>query len=311
MSHLIERAAERIELLGLTGAVKGGRARTRLAPEGRAEPALQEPDLRQSQDSQRHHSANSTDVSRGEIAQPNHVKLDLGALAAAGMGHTPGSRLTDEFRIIKRPLLRNVMGRGGTSIANGNLIMVTSALPGEGKSFTAVNLALSISAEINYKVMLVDADVVRPSILQRLGIPLKLGLLDVLQDESIDLSKVLLRTNIEKLSILPAGTPCAAATELLASDAMAALLDEMANRYSDRILVFDSPPLLLTTESHVLASHMGQIVVVVNTGHTLQKDVSQALATIEDCPVKMIVLNKVRTTSPVGYGYGYALQDDR
>jgi exopolysaccharide/PEP-CTERM locus tyrosine autokinase len=184
--------------------------------------------------------------------------------------------------------------------------MVTSAMPGEGKTFTAINLAMSIAAELDNTVMLVDADVARPSILRTLGLPQGPGLLDVLEHQ-VDLSSVLLRTNIEKLTVLPSGTPHPRATELLASVAMRDLLDDMATRYADRIIIFDSPPLLLTTESRVLATHMGQIVVVVQAGRTLQNEVQHALATIESCPVKMTVLNKVQgeTTGRYGYGYGY------
>lgn len=315
MNSLIEQAARRLELLRQAGVETVRDTRPLVRAKGRVAtdaPTLAEADLPWNPRQQRPLPPNPTEeAARGGLTgrHSHYVELDLRALAAAGLGHVPGSRLTDELRVIKRPLLRNFMGKGAAPVPNGNLIMVTSALPGEGKSFTAINLALSIAAEINHTVMLVDADVVRPSILQMLGLQPRAGLLDVLQDESVELSDVLLRTNVEKLAILPGGTPCARATELLASDAMTALLDEMANRYPDRILVFDSPPLLLTTESHVLASHMGQIAMVVNVEHTLQRDLRQALVAIESCPVKMMVLNRVRTTSPVGYGYGYGQQD--
>jgi Mrp family chromosome partitioning ATPase len=116
---------------------------------------------------------------------------------------------------------------------------------------------------------------------------------------------MLLKTNIDKLTILPSGTPHARATEMLASDAMTRLLADMGKRYSDRIIVFDSPPLLLTTESRVLATHMGQIVMVIQAEKTLRSDVQDALATIEACPVKMVVLNQVRSAMTGGYGYGY------
>jgi Mrp family chromosome partitioning ATPase len=138
-----------------------------------------------------------------------------------------------------------------------------------------------------------------------LGLPASPGLLDMLLDESKDLSGMLLKTNIDKLSILPSGIPHSRATELLASDAMTRLLADMASRYSDRIIIFDSPPLLLTTESRVLASHMGQIVMVVQAGKTLQADVQHALTTIESCPVKLMVLNQAQTIAKGGYGYGY------
>lgn len=235
------------------------------------------------------------------------INLDLEAISASGLlvPNAVRSQLADEFRVIKRPLIANAMGRGAAPIPNGNLIMVTSALPGEGKSFTAINLAISIAMELDNTVMLVDADVARPSVLNMLGLPPSNGLLDVLQDNSLDISGVLLRTNIEKLSILPSGTAHSRATELLASDAMIRLLDDMASRYSDRIIVFDSPPLLLTTESRVLATHMGQVVIVVNAENTVQSAVKQAISTIEDCPVKMMILNQIRTAKTEGYGFGY------
>ena len=217
--------------------------------------------------------------------------------------------MADQYRVIKRPLIANAVGKGAARVNHGNLIMMTSAMPGEGKSFTAINLAMSIATELDNTVMLVDADVARPSVLRVLGLEAGPGLLDLVMDETKDLSSMLLRTNIEKLTILPSGTPHSRATELLASDAMIRLLDDMAKRYSDRIIVFDSPPLLLTTEARVLASHMGQIVVVVRAGQTLQADVRQALATIEACPVKLMLLNQVtslfKERSGYGYGYGY------
>jgi protein-tyrosine kinase len=157
--------------------------------------------------------------------------------------------------------------------------------------------------------MLVDADVARPSVLQVLGLPEGPGLLDLVLNGSTDLSSVLLRTNIDKLTILPSGTPHARATELLASDAMVHLLDDMSQRYADRIIIFDSPPLLLTTEARVLATHMGQIVIVVRAGTTLQSEVKQALSTVDACPVKLLLLNQVTSLfkgrGAYGYGYGY------
>jgi Mrp family chromosome partitioning ATPase len=150
------------------------------------------------------------------------VEIDLDALAQAGIvsPHALRSAIADQYRVIKRPLLDNAVGKGATPIANGNLIMVTSALPGEGKSFTAINLAMSIAMELDYTVMLVDADVARPSVLNRLKLEPSPGLLDLVVSGSFDLSSVLLKTNIEKLTILPSGTVHPRATELLASDAM-------------------------------------------------------------------------------------------
>ena len=237
------------------------------------------------------------------------VELDLAQLAAKGIvtPDSPRSQLADEFRVIKRPLLSNAQGKGAAPVQNGNLIMVTSSVPGEGKTFSAINLAMSIAMELDNTVLLIDADVSRPSVLNVLGLPAAKGLMDVLLDDDLDLSDVMLKTNIEKFTIVPVGSAARRATELLASEAMNRLLAEMATRYSDRIIIFDSPPLLVTTEAPVLATHMGQIVMVVEAGATAQGVVKQALVSIEDCPVVMMMLNKVSSPGAGGYYdyYGY------
>ena len=267
----------------------------------------------------------SVERSRVEIHAPEAepvsraVYIDLERLAHMGFV-TPDQQRTsisEEYRVIKRPLLRNASSIRGTSrVTQGNLIMVTSALPGEGKSFTALNLAMSMAMELDHSVLLVDADVSKPSILKQMGLPPERGLMDVLVDGTLDLPDVILRTNIEKLRVLPAGTATQRATELLASEGMNRLLDEMASRYPDRIIVFDSPPLLVTTESRVLATHMGQIVVVVEAERTTHAALKQALATIEACPIKMMLLNKSSVQGPggyygYGYGYGHEPEDDK
>jgi protein-tyrosine kinase len=242
-------------------------------------------------------------------AKSRFVELNFDALASAGIVSplAPRTQIADQYRVIKRPLIENAMGKGASIIANGNLIMVTSAVAGEGKSFTAINLAMSMATELDTTVMLVDADVARPSVMRVLGLPDGPGLLDLILNDATDVSDVLLRTNIDKLTILPSGTPHERATELLASDAMVRLVEDMSQRYADRIIVFDSPPLLLTTEARVLATHMGQIVVVVRSGSTLQSEVKHALSTIEACPVKLMLLNQVNSLfkGRGAYGYGY------
>ncbi|MFI5445942.1 XrtA-associated tyrosine autokinase [Polaromonas sp. UC242_47] len=284
MSSLIEQAAQRMEQLRQAGADMPTAPPLASVVDAVKKPAIE---------------SQPPPISR-------HVQIDLDALSAVGIVSptSPRSQVADQFRVIKRPLISNAMGKGASVIVNGNLIMVTSALPGEGKSFTAINLAMSIATELDNTVLLVDADVARPSVMRKLGLPDGPGLLDLVLDESKDMSSMLLKTNIDKLSILPSGTPHARATELLASDAMIRLLDEMARRYTDRIVVFDSPPLLLTTEARVLATHMGQVVVVVQAERTLQSEVRHALATIEACPVKLMLLNQARAVSKGVYGYG-------
>jgi len=234
------------------------------------------------------------------------VHIDLARLA--GMGYltpdTPRERIADELRVIKRPLLSNVHAQGAGAPERPQLIMVTSSLPGEGKTFVSVNLAISLAMELDTTVLLVDADVSRPSVFKRLGLPPAAGLLDLLTDPSLGMSDVMLRTNIDKLTLLPAGKPNGRATEILASDSMNRLLDELATRYSDRIVIFDAPPLLPSTESRVLATHMGQVVVVVEAEQTPERVVAQALATVESCPTVLPLLNKI-SRSEVGTYYGY------
>jgi exopolysaccharide/PEP-CTERM locus tyrosine autokinase len=184
-------------------------------------------------------------------------------------------------------------------------------LPGEGKSFCTVNLAISIAMETNRTVLLVDADVAKPSITSVLGVRSKdeRGLMDVLLDKRIDLADVLCKTDIANLTILPAGTQHTRSTEMLAGDRMGALLAEMAERYNDRIILFDSPPLLVASEASVLAGRMGQILLVVEAGRTTERVLKDALARVESCNVVGLLLNKGTASAAgydvYGYGYGY------
>lgn len=239
------------------------------------------------------------------VSRSKSVTIDLQRLREGGMIAPDGDKtpLAEEFRVIKRPLLKNAFG-SGASIRNGNLIMVTSAFPREGKSFCAINLAMSIAMERDRTVLLVDADVARPSIPQKFGIAPDVGLMDVLLDSHVSLSDAIVRTNVNKLALLPAGRPHRQATELLASEAMFNLLAELSERYSDRIVIFDSPPLLVTTEARTLAANMGQIVMVVESDNTTHEALREALSTIESCEVVGMVLNKGRRSNP-GDSYGY------
>jgi len=145
-------------------------------------------------------------------------------------------------------------------------------------------------------------------VLATLGLPNQPGLMDVLLNEKQDMAEVLLRTNVPQLTILPAGRTNARATELLASHSMNALVQEIAHRYPDRIIIFDSPPLLLTSEAHVLATHMGQIVVVVEAEKTTQHALKESLRQLEGCPNINLVYNKSRRMHGVesyDYHYGY------
>ena len=238
------------------------------------------------------------------------VTLDLEKLRDAGLVDPKSSksnRTTEEFRRIKRPLLMHVRGEGATVVDNANLIMVTSALPGEGKTFTSINLAMSIAMEMDKTVLLIDADVAKPDVTGRLGVEAERGLIDVLQDESLTLPEVLLRTDIPTLTLLPSGSRHVHSTELLASERMRQLMLELANRYSDRIIIIDSPPLLLTNEARVLAGLVGQVVLVTEESKTPQNAVKEAVDMLEDNEIVGIVMNKgAQRRGGEGYGgYGY------
>ena len=235
------------------------------------------------------------------------VELDLARMREMGMVTAAGGRtsLLEDFRIIKRPLLQRAFAERRPGDKPGNLIMLTSSLPGEGKTYSAINLAMSIAMELDHTVLLVDADVARPSVLRTLGLPAQRGLMDLLVDDKLDMGEVMLRTNVDTLSILPAGTSTPRATELLASSTMSNLVNEIANRYPDRIVIFDSPPLLLTSESHVLASHMGQIVVVVEAQTTTQHAVKEALSQLGGLNNVNLIYNKTRDLPGIEETYDY------
>lgn len=234
------------------------------------------------------------------------IEIDLDRLHDKGIvtpNHTK-SLVAEQFRLIKRPLLSNAFNEN-SGIKHGNLIMVTSSLAGEGKSFCSINLAMSIAMEMDHRVLLVDADVARPSIPRTLDFnPEVPGLLDVILDPKLAVSDILIKTNVEKLTLIPAGARHAHATELLASQSMHVILEELAQRYHDRVVIFDSPPLLLTSEARVLANQMGQIVLVVEAERTTQQTVKEALQQIESCDVINLLYNKARTSNNAGY-YGY------
>ena len=245
-------------------------------------------------------------LSSGRGSTAKRVALDLAKMRQYGIV-TPEegrTRIAEQVRVIKRPLLTNAFGKGPAKIKNGNLIMVTSALAGEGKSFCTVNLAISIAMEMDRTVLLVDADVARPSVPRILGLGPERGLLDILLDDRLELADVLIKTNIEKLTLLTAGTRHSHSTELLASQSMGELLTELAERYSDRVVIFDSPPLLLTSEARVLATQMGQIVLVVEAERTSQQAVKETLRQIESCDVVNLIYNKAGSFSGGEY-YGY------
>jgi len=260
----------------------------------------------------------NNDLSITETVEPkkaklkNHqdiVKFDWDFLKSNGfiMVDDSHSRIAEEYRAIKRPLVTNAIGSRKSDIKNSNLILITSSVPGEGKTFTSINLAFSIAAEMDKKVLLIDADVAKPSIAKVLGIESKVGLIDFLETDTLQLSDIILQTEIPGLRIITAGKSHKFSTELLASDKMIALSKELSERYSDRIVIFDTPPLLATTQAEVLASQMGQVILVVAAEKTPQSYVLESTKKLQNCSdIVLGVLNKAqRTLNASYYGYGH------
>jgi protein-tyrosine kinase len=238
------------------------------------------------------------------------VNIDWTHLANLGFV-TPGDSNTqaiEEYRNIKRPLVSNAFGKGSEGITRANLILITSSLPGEGKTFTAINLALSIANERDKKVLLIDADVARPSVSRVLGIKPGPGLIDYLEEDNISFSDVMLNTSIPGFRVLPAGKLHKHSTELLSSDKMTLLVEELSSRYPDRVVIFDSPPLLAATQGEILAKLVGQVVLVIEAEKTMQSVVMESVDKLASCDVVLALFNKSKRITDghyYGYGYGY------
>ena len=215
-------------------------------------------------------------------------------------------QINEEYREIKRKLLANAFGSLSKTLHNPNIIMVSSSRPSEGKTFTATNLAMSIASEQDKTVLLVDADVLKPNVLNTLGLERRKGLMEYLTGDVEDISDVLYPTNIDKLKIIPAGKSHHLSTELLASQKMHDTVDEFANRYPDRIVIFDTPPLIGINESAILANFAGQAVVVVEEGRAKINDIKMSVERLNpDMAIGFVVNKSVHTdTDGTGY-YGY------
>jgi protein-tyrosine kinase len=265
---------------------------------------------------QRSHSASAIPVARKKkvvIEGPKyHVSQQDLIRSGLLVPMDQAAPAADEFRRIKRPLISNAFNGAALAEGHANVIMITSPLPRAGKTFCAVNLAVSMSLERDLNVLLVDADVAKPHITREFGLGDAPGLIDLLVDDGGDLNDMLVRTDLNDIQVLPAGRPHPQATELLASDRMSRIVQELASRYADRIILLDSPPLLITSEAQALASQVGQITLIVEAGQTTQQELAQTIEALHTDKAVNVVLNKSRNWSwsrggdySGEYGYGY------
>ena len=235
------------------------------------------------------------------------VRIDRMRLRGAGFvpDENQERRFADQYRRIKRPILMQVQVLTAARAPGARFVMMASALPGDGKTFTSINLALSIARERDVSVLVMDADVAKPHISRIFGIDQEPGLLDALADDNLDIESLVLPTDVDGLSVLPAGRRHEAATELLASARMDQVITRLAARDPRRIVLLDSPPLLLSSESRALVQIAGQVVLVVRAGGTPRQAVEEAIGYIgEGKPLGLILNQSMLALSEGYYGYG-------
>lgn len=231
--------------------------------------------------------------------------IDRASLSKLGM-LVPGGPVTplaEEFRLVKRQLLLTARAVAGADAQRARMILVCSANPDEGKTFCAINLAISMAAEKDAEILLVDADFAKPDILDRLGLPEGPGLLDALAG-SVDVEDCILDTDVPQLCVLPAGAKSDTDTEMLASDRARQILDGLAAANPRRIVIFDSPPALAASPAGVLALHAGQVMLVVRADRTSESDLREATAMLDGCEHIQLLLNAV-SFQPGGRRFGY------
>lgn len=213
--------------------------------------------------------------------------------------------LAEEFRIVKRTLLLNAIGP--TALPKGRRILVCSAQANEGKTFCAVNLALSMANERDIEVLLVDGDFAKPTVLSTLGIEGPVGLMDALADRDIDVESLILRTDVGNLHVLPSGKYTNEATELIAADRTRVIVERLASK-PNRIIIFDSPPALAASPASVLAYHVGQVLLVVRADRTGEAELRDAVLLLGGCEEIQLLLNAARfapNARRFGSYYGY------
>jgi len=242
-------------------------------------------------------------VSGSDSSTPNKT-IDLTMLERAGIidWSQSRSRISEEFRIIQRQVLRNATLPEILAQGNANLVMLTSARPGEGKSFVSLNLAAGIARQRDHDVLLVDIDYKHNSIGAALGLNGGRGLLDLVTDPSLDPSDLIIKTDIKNLSILPIGRHAERSPELFSSRQATRLIQSLGRRYADRLVILDAPPCLATSEPGVLASVVGQIIMVVEAEKTQRNEVEAAMDILHTCPTITLLLNKVQVNNRFSFG---------
>lgn len=233
------------------------------------------------------------------------IAIDRAALERGGMidGGEPGARVAEEFRIVQAEILRRSGGANQSDPApRCKLVMITSALPREGKSFTALNVAVGIARNDERRVLLVDADGRAGSLGDRFGLAAAPGLLDLAADRTRDPAGLIVASAIANLGFLPHGSGAKAAPEGLGESSTAGVIEMLATRYPDRLILIDAPACLSSSRPHLFAPLVGQVVLVVAAGSTQESDVEAALGLVRSCAGVSLLLNKVRRWHAHSFG---------
>jgi protein-tyrosine kinase len=245
--------------------------------------------------------AGSADPAAGMLQGP--ASIDAVSLERAGMvdWSRTRTRISEEFRLVQRQIIRSAFGPGAEP-GFSNLLLVTSARPGEGKSFMSTNLSGSIARQGDHHVLLIDADSKRDSICYSLGLAQARGLLDLAANPKLDPAPLIVKTPIERLSILPVGRERERSAELFSTKEMTRLIQSLGRRYADRLLILDAPPCLSTSDPAVLSQVVGQILFVVEADRTQRDEIEASLDLIQACPTITMVLNKQQISSRYTFG---------
>lgn len=236
-----------------------------------------------------------------EIPLPRSRLRDLGTLPP----ENHEQQIADQYRKVKRPLITRTLELDALPGSCARALMVTSALPGDGKTFTSLNLALSLALERDFTVLLVDGDVAKRDLTSTLGAQAQPGLLDLIADDGLTVDACTLATDQPGLLFMPSGAPRSSAPELLGSTRMRNLVARTLEQYPSVLMLFDSPPVLLTSEAPALRTAVGQVIMVVHAGVSLKQSVSDALHVLGTSRPVSLLLNQAAPRIGQGYGYGY------
>ncbi len=291
--HLIERAAARLRATGLAPSASP------VSPPTPNEPVPN----------------GVADAGSKRSSAPDTVRailVDEGALAKAGLidQAQPHSRVAEELRIVESKLLRQAFNDDAPSSRKirSNLILVTSALAGEGKSFVSLNVAAGLASQSGRRVILVDADAKPSGLRKTFGHTTAPGLLELVSQNGLNVDNLVVGTAINNLDMLPLGGDAKRSAELFASTRMVELLQELSRRYADRAILLDAPPCLSSSVPHAVAQVVGQVLFVVAAGYTQHEDIEAALGLVQACPQISLVLNKVPPWNAHSFGsYHYPL----